>query len=117
MDALIFRSELVDVVQRAATGITLSTQEKLAAVAADTEAVAVGWFHHHGVACPINQVMRRFGAPRRNQAFTEAFDRAMAERFGRSVNEGARHPVEPFVVHVVPDPADGAYPNTNEGDR
>ncbi len=98
----ITRVALIEVVDRAAQGLTPSTREKLVGVARTTGAVAVGWFHCHGVKCPASQ------ARRRNQAFQEAFDRAMAERFGRYWNaDSNRLPVAPFVVTVV-DSEEGA---------
>lgn len=81
------RTELVRVVDRASQGITESTRAKLRAVAESTDAVAVGWFHCEGVTCPARQ------AGRHNQRFQEAFDLAMAERYGQPVES-------PFVVYV-----------------
>jgi hypothetical protein len=73
------RSEFMRIVDAASEGCAQSTRVKLRRVAATTHAVAVGWFHCGGVKCPASQ------ANRRNQRFQEAFDRAMAERFGRDV--------------------------------
>lgn len=89
------RSELVRIVDEASAGITESTRAKLRAVAETTDALAVGWFHCDGARCPARQ------AGRHNQEFQTAFDRAMAERFGRDWNEGFEQtPFEPFVVRV-----------------
>lgn len=89
----ISRSDLIEVVDYAATGITPSTRAKLLEVAKTTEAVAVGWWHCDGVNCPARQ------ARRKNQGFQEAFDRAMSARFGRPdpLNDDE---AAPFVVVV-----------------
>lgn len=89
----ISRSDLRSIIDYAATGITTSTRARLLAVAEITEAVAVGWWHCNGVNCPARQ------ARCKNQGFQEAFDRAMAARFGQPDplnNDDAA----PFVVTV-----------------
>lgn len=95
------RSELLEILWRASVGCAMSTREKLRAVGLRTDAVAVGWFHCDGVNCPARQ------ARRHNQGFQEAFDRAMAARFGREWNEADEYtpPVEPFAVRVIDDEA------------
>lgn len=96
MSESIERAALVEIVDTAASeGCAASTREKLLAVAETTGAVAVGWFHCDGIGCPTRQ------ARRRSQPFQTAFDRAMAERFGRAWDDGARQPFEPFVVTVT----------------
>lgn len=92
-DFTITRDELVEVIARAAEGITASTRAKLLKVAETTDAVAVGWWHCDGVSCPMRQ------ASRRNQAFMTAYDKAMAERFGRTISGMG---LGAFVVRVAP---------------
>jgi hypothetical protein len=92
----ITRADLIAITDAASEGCVESTRAKMRAVAETTQAVAVGWFHCDGERCPASQ------AQRRNQRFMEAFDRAMAARYGREVGKpaGFGPAFEPFVVEV-----------------
>lgn len=89
MNFTIPREELVRIIEEASIGCADSTRAKLRVVARTTGAVAVGWFHCDGVACPARQ------ARRANQTFQREFDQAMYERFGVSFNNE-----RPLVVTV-----------------
>lgn len=93
----ISRSDMIAAVDQAldGCGCAASTADKLRVVAKTTDAVAVGWFHCGDAFCPASQ------ADRRHQGFQTAFDRLMAERFGRDWDaENPRGPFKPFVVTV-----------------
>lgn len=91
------RAELVRMVDAASEGCTESTREKLRVAVSSVDRVAVGWFHCEGAACPTRL------ARRPNQKFQEAFDRAMAVRYGFEWNDDKNSPygVEPFVVEIT----------------
>lgn len=92
-DLTITRDELVEIVDRAAEGITASTRARLLKVAETTDAVAAGWWHCDGVGCVSRQ------ARRKNQTFQMAYDKAIAGRFG-VVFDGTGH--TGVVVRVIP---------------
>jgi hypothetical protein len=102
------RAELVRIINRTSEGCTESTRARLRAVATQTNAVAVGWWHCDGVGCPIRQAGRRT-----NQAFQQRFDTEMAALFdARYVNDNE---IVPFVVTVLD--ADVAKSENTRGHR
>lgn len=92
----ITRRELADIVEQASEVIgSERSRERLRRVVRETDAVAVGWFHCDGIGCPARQ------ASYHHMTFQGQFDRLMATRFKRSIDNDAAQLCKPFVVKVV----------------
>jgi hypothetical protein len=81
----ISRADLEQIIGAASEECGERGRAKLRAVAATTDAVAFGWFHACGVACPARQ------ASYRHQGFQKGFDRAMFELYGLDFRPGVVH--------------------------
>lgn len=90
------RAELAEIIERASVDCAARSREKLRRVAAETDAVAVGWFHCNGTKCPARQ------ANYHHMGFQTRFDHAMCERFRLDFDSVTAFPNHtPFVVEVV----------------